>query len=330
MDSKVNIHQYIIEFFLNEETPEGCMAMDKWLNESDQNRQLFNEYKRIWAGVRSIYKMEQFDANVAWHKVNTLNYKNTKRQRVIKNIVYISSGIAATILLFVGLLWSGVLYPSHNYNMVMETEYGNRSQMQLPDGTKVNLNSGSHIGYNYNSKNKIREVSFQGEALFEVAQKEEPFIITTSDGMRLKVLGTTFNLQAYDNDSTIQTTLLEGRVELCKSQKKILMLPGETVVYNKITGDISYLQKEPKYIYGWINDKIYMEDMSLREVAKLLERKYNVKIHLQKGLENIRYNGVIKEKSINDVLEALTILSDIGYYISNNEITLFAKPDKLK
>jgi ferric-dicitrate binding protein FerR (iron transport regulator) len=322
------VKEYITAYFLQEDTTEISPELKEWLNEKVENRLEFEAYRKIWNEIRNIYIMKNFDAKAAWIKVNEANRRHAVLKKRRSRIIHTASGIAASVLLFVALSTSGFL--RHTRLPVtaveMETDNGSRSNMILPDGTHVRLNSGSKISYAFNQKEKIREVAFSGEGFFEVSKDENPFIITTSDELQLKVLGTTFNLSAYKGDETIETTLIEGTVEMGRNGHKLVLKPGETGSYDKTKNTLQQISKISSHTYGWINDKIYMDDMPLVELCKQLERMYDVNITLQGEIgEKIRYNGVVHEESIADVLDALQKLSKINYKMKGKNITINSK-----
>ena len=86
----------------------------------------------------------------------------------------------------------------------MSADYGNRSEIMLPDGSLVKLNAGSEVVYSYDPKKKTREVDFQGEGFFDVSKSKDPFVIKVAGGLNVRVWGTSFNLQAYTDDPVIQ------------------------------------------------------------------------------------------------------------------------------
>ncbi len=143
-------------------------------------------------------------------------------------------GIAASVLLFVVLFsMEYFVRPTNVVEVNAGTNNGNRSEITLPDGTNVKLNTGTTINYTYNRQKNVREVNFHGEAFFKVAKNNSPFIIHTPDGLKIKVLGTTFTVSAYSEDTSYIISLIEGRIELDNQHKGLHWLPGR--LYN-ITG----------------------------------------------------------------------------------------------
>jgi transmembrane sensor len=104
------------------------------------------------------------------------------------------------------------------------------------------------------------------------------------------------------------------------------MKPGEMAVFDKQANKIKQVEGILSHSYGWLDNKLYMEDMPLSVVCKYLERWYDVKIMLQPGLgENIRYNGVIQEETVTDVMNALSRLSKIRYHVTGKNISITSK-----
>ena len=182
--------------------------------------------------------------------------------------------------------------------------------------------------YSFDNSNKIRDVKFNGEGYFEVAKSRNPFIIHTTNGLKLKVLGTKFSLTAYSEDKTIKTTLVEGKVELNSPDNKTLsLIPGQIATYDERTKDLKYTNGQVYQNLGWLDKKLYLDNTSLQEVCTILERWYDVKIVIRKdGLGNtIHYTGVLREETIVDVLDALSKLSEISYQINGKTITINSK-----
>ncbi|MCD8270548.1 MAG: DUF4974 domain-containing protein [Parabacteroides sp.] len=208
----------------------------------------------------------------------------------------------------------------------MAADYGNRSEVTLPDGTSVKLNSGSHITYSYNPKKKVREVNFQGEGFFDVSKNKIPFVVNMANELQLKVWGTSFNLQAYTDDETISASLVEGCIELNHGKDKLIMNAGDMATFNKHTNEIKPVSGILSHSYSWLDDKLYMDHMSLASVCKYLERRYDVNIYLQKGLgEKNHYDGVLQEETITDILEVLSRLSNIDYNVKGKNISITSK-----
>lgn len=283
------------------------------------------KYRMIWTKARSVSIFGRFNPESAWHQVDTKIANDRIRVRRIKNLAYAVSGMAASLLIFFSLAFFTSLLTVSESEISMSTAYGSRSEVVLPDGSKVKLNAGSTIGYRFNKLKNLRMVDFKGEGFFEVAKSNQPFVIQTPDGLQVKVLGTQFNLSAYPDDQMVKTSLVEGSVELSiNGENELLLKPGQIAAFDKQSKELEYVSGEVSHQIGWTQDKLYMDNMSLDEVCRYLERWYDVTITIEdpKIGKSIHYTGVLKEQTVQDVLNALSRLSSINYVVKGKEINI--------
>lgn len=196
--------------------------------------------------------------------------------------------------------------------------YGAKTNLTLPDGSSVWLNSGSSLSFN-TKFGKDRLVTLKGEAFFEVRKNGTPFIVSTKDG-EIEVRGTTFNVKDYEGE-TLQTTLLEGVVKVRKKYRseEVLLEPGQQA---GIFGTELKVKNVDTDLYSsWKDGKLIFRNEYLPEVAKRLERWYNVKIELanDKRLSEISYTGTLEMESFSEVLQLLKVTAPIDF--SYNEKT---------
>ena len=326
MEEKKHIRECIVDYLLSGEKEVADPVLLDWLSQDDKNVQELDRYRRIWIESGRYVNPDIFDVDCGWARIDAYNKRKMHHRMRISSLCYALTGVAATILLMVALSVTGAFERNEDTIVSLTTDYGSRSEIALPDGSIVKLNAGSNITYKYNSKEKIREVQFQGEGYFDVSKSGTPFVVQTHDNVTIKVLGTSFNLKAYDGDPTIQTSLVEGCVVLEHDGNQLSMKPGEVAEYDRRDNTLKQVNGDLSHSYGWLNNKLYMDDMSLGDVCKHLERRYNVDIHIQKDLsEGIRYNGVIQEETIADVLDALSQLSNIAYQMKGRNISITPK-----
>ena len=329
MDEKFPIGEHIVDHLLQEEkSRQPGRELKDWLDSSTENNAELSNYKKIWDVSADAPVIKKFDVNDAWQKVDSEIELRNSRSRRIRNIGLVLSGMAASLLIFFSLNFFTDVFSGSEATIAMSTTYGSRSEVVLPDGSVVKLNAGSNLQYHYDKISQTRKVDFSGEAFFEVSKSKKPFEILTPDGLKVKVLGTKFNLSTYPDDRTAQTSLFEGKVELSKDGSSSLILkPGEMAVLDKNSNQISYAKGEISRTTSWMQNKLYMENMSLEDVCKYLERWYDVHITLsdEKLGEKIHYTGVLKEQTVVDVLNALCQLSSISYELKGKEITINEK-----
>lgn len=180
--------------------------------------------------------------------------------------------------------------------------------LQLADGTKVWLNASSSIKFPTTFSGSTREVSITGEAYFEVSpDKKRPFIVEVR-GMQVEVLGTHFNINSYNDEELIRTTLLEGSVVINQNMRSKKLYPGQQAVVNSI-GDIS-LDKNVNLsqVMSWKNGLFYFENSSLEEVMRELSRWYDVEVVYVDGIPNRNFEGEIQRNlKLSEVLRILEL-----------------------
>lgn len=329
MKEKIPIGERIVDHLLQgEKSSSDFSELNEWQQASSENKDEFEKYQKIWKATEDVSLLQKFDSEKAWKQVDSKIKNQKKRIRQLKNTALVISGMAAMLVIFLSLNFYTDLFSNSSATITMTTTYGSRSEVVLPDGSVVKLNAGSNLNYHFNKKKQTREVNFSGEAFFEVTKSKKPFEIITSDGLIVKVLGTKFNLDTYSEDSIAQASLFEGNIEISKKGANSLLLkPGQMASLNKKSNEITYTQGEISHSTSWMQNKLYMENMSLQDVCTKLERWYDVRIILcDKSLgRKIHYTGVLKEQTVVDVLNALCQLSSISYDLNGKEINIREK-----
>ena len=206
----------------------------------------------------------------------------------------------------------------------LEVPRGGECMIKLDDGTKVWVNAETKLKYPVAFVGDRREVVLEGEAFFDVAKNEKPFIVKTSFG-DVRVLGTAFGISAYASEPESYTTLVRGKVSVEREGvKPVVILPGEQVVTSK-DGKMIKQQVDVEEFVGW-KDGIYVfKEKSLGEIMKTLERWYNISVDFQdKSLVDLPFTGNLKRyDDINVFFDALTRTGDMMYRVEGNQVILF-------
>lgn len=229
---------------------------------------------------------------------------------------------------------TGINYVAHHVENneevrnTISTLTGMEYMLTLADGTKVYLNAESELSFPVSFKGRQRWVELSGEAYFEVAKdSEHPFVITTRD-LSVKVLGTSFNLRAYEDEKEITTTLAEGKVQVFDGQQVKDIVSGEQVVYEKSTKCMT-INKEVevgRYI-AWRKGKFVFRNERLEDMFKSLARWYNVHYQFEnEEVKDMRVGAKLNRYSnMNPIIEMLNknpkisiIRKNEVFYISNN------------
>ncbi|PTQ94167.1 FecR family protein [Mucilaginibacter yixingensis] len=224
---------------------------------------------------------------------------------------------------------------------LVNTPNATRKKLILSDGTQIVLNADSKIQFPDKFEGDTREVRLTGEAYFDVHHDPaHPFIIHTGK-MDVKVLGTAFNIKAYADDNFSETTLLRGKIQVTLRDRPsdiITLKPTEKLVVNYSSpadrGDrngstnvalpkITYLQKKDSMVVetSWLSNKIVFQDEEFAELAKKLERTYNVHIEFEnERVKQLVFTGIFEQENIEQALHAMSLISPFTYKINQNQI----------
>jgi ferric-dicitrate binding protein FerR (iron transport regulator) len=204
---------------------------------------------------------------------------------------------------------------------------GQKSVLQLADGTKVWLNADSRLSYakDFTGKDQ-REVHLEGEAFFDVAHDaSKPFLVHAA-GITVKVLGTSFNVKSYGDDATVETTLVHGKVSINKegdnpTDGNLVLEPNQKAIYRKETKTLSIEHVMAERSSSWRYDQLIFDEAPFADVIVRLERWYDVKIHVQEG-DNLQclLTADLGKESLEEVLNLLVVSQQIKYIQKGNEV----------
>lgn len=267
-----------------------------------------------------------------WNKLISRKFRSTdqlKKQRII----YAGLKYAAIFLIGCISFWllqnifqnkSGSFVESYCELVVPK---GQKSQLHLPDGTTVWLNSESRLRYPANFSQGERWVDLSGEAFFNVTRNNgRSFIVKTND-FNIRVTGTKFNVMAYEDFDRTEASLEEGKIELLSSSGKVKIVelePNQKVLFSKEKREYTIVKSKPEIESSWKNNEFVFEDIEFSEFAKRLERWYDVEIlFADRELSRIRYTGKFKNKeTIWQVLDIIKLTTKIEYTLNDRKLII--------
>ena len=209
---------------------------------------------------------------------------------------------------------------------IVKADKGDKATIELPDGTNVVLNSASQLSYLNNFGENGRRVQLNGEAYFKVAHDEKCAFIVQVGDLEVKVLGTSFNVSAYEDAKDVTVVLLEGKVGVYAQKTSHIMKPGDKIEYNKATHKITATQVHPNDYIEWTKGNIYFEKESLENIMKTLSRIYDVEIRFDSNkLPNEYFTGTIPGGGIQNALNILMLTSPFYYEMDGSVIVLKEK-----
>ena len=266
----------------------------------------------------TLHVMQCVDSDKAFQKVKT---------KIVKKRIFWwqwSQRVAA--ILFLPLLVTTLLIGLGNEKqpgiaqiLEVKTNPGMTTSLVLPDSTVVYLNSESTLSYPSRFDNDTRNVTLQGEAYFEVAKNpEKKFIVSTSHQSQIEVLGTHFNVEAYEKEDRISATLVEGKIGfIYKSNdvsKKVLMDPGQKLVYDSKDNKVQLYATSGESEIAWKEGKIIFRNTPLEEGLRMLEKRYNVEFIIKNDrLKGDSFTGTFTNQRLERILEYFQLSSQIRW-----------------
>lgn len=307
-----------------------------WIAASAENQQYFICQREIWFSAvsreaASVYDKDKAFENFRNRVESQKEIQSTSRRGFSLSALWRYAAVVA-IIIAVGCIsyWQGEVNVKDTFaDISVEAPLGSKTKLYLPDGTLVWLNAGSRMTYSQGVGVDNRKVELEGEGYFEVKRNEKiPFFVKTKD-LQLQVLGTKFNFRDYPEDHEVVVSLLEGKVglnNLLREEKEAVLSPDERAVLNKANGLLTVESVTASNASQWTDGYLFFDEELLPDIAKELERSYNVKIHIANdSLKTFRFYGnfVRREQNIQEVLEALASTEKMQYKIEERNITIY-------
>lgn len=333
----------------------------EWL-EDENIRMELKELEALWHAGAFISSEEKFNTSEGWKNLQQqisgvkglTRFRKKYLMPLLKVAAIVLISFAVSFLLFEYLNDEKV---QEMANVNIEVPLGSKSQMILPDGTKVWLNAGTKLSFPSQFDPEERMVNIEGEAFFQVqSDAERPFIVVASE-LRIKAVGTAFNVKSYPDEQTIEATLVEGKVlierNISRPQRggSIDLLPNQKVIYNKEDHQarkVNLVEKIEKALgneaissatklkmsesiesteenTSWKDNRLVFRSERFDDLARRMERWYNVSITIKtESLKRKSFNGVFEKESVEQALEALKLAARFDYTIKENHITITA------
>jgi transmembrane sensor len=211
------------------------------------------------------------------------------------------------------------------YNTV-STPRGGQYQIVLPDASKVWLNASSSLRFPISFVGKERRVELTGEAYFEVAEnKRMPFKVLANN-LQVEVLGTHFNVMCYDDESSMKTTLKEGKLKVTRQTRAVLLIPAQQATFNKAAETLIVNQADVEKELAWKNGMFNFNDENIEAIMRQLSRWYDVDVSFEGEIPQDYYLGIIRRQSdISQVLNMLELAGGVKFKIAKNKVLVHAK-----
>lgn len=317
---------------------EEKIKFDSWLKQED-NQQIYSGITDLWVNVQKKTASYEPDVEYYWKELSS----RIEKESGVTHTLGVSKGTGryipvrrfyrmlavASVLLVIG--FSSLFYfvkidTGLQHSIQTYSSLTGKSKVVLPDGSEVWLHSNSTLSYNNFNKNNLREVNMTGEAYFDVKKDAgKPFVVKVND-VKVKVHGTSFNVNAYDKSGHVLVSLFEGKVSINVAGKQVFLSPGEEGSYDGITRSLSVKQGDVDFARSWSSDHLRFENKNLRQVCRYLSKWYAVDIDIDPAIaDNQSYTFTLRNESLEEVTRILSRINSIDYHFDENN-KLLLKP----
>lgn len=306
-----------------EATAEEEKILDNWIRDDQSNRELFNQYSRLWERTGKAEQLQQTDIDKEWRRFSDAVSKGKKVRTLsrMNNITRLAAAVVAGLILaFSGLL----IYRTAAYKTVKTV--AEVREVSLPDGSSVTLNSGSELRYPVSFGKSSRDLELQGEAFFDVEENPEKPFSVEAGGIRVKVLGTSFNVEAAAGQNIVTVIVANGKVGIFDesgNEMKGELLKGEKALINTATGSLSLNTNTDPNFNSYKTKHIVFKNSGLEQVISTLEKTYNTNIRVENpGVTENRITVTFNNKDLDYILRTIEATLDLEIEIKDDEVII--------
>lgn len=322
------VDELIVKYLGGNSSPDEIRQLELWVGKSEENGDYFRQLSEIWEHSQQLHISNENALtkvlNRIYHNPPTFNLWNVLQK--IAAVLFIP--------LLVGTFWLLNEYSSGKGNELKNRKvvaaFGTYTHFQLPDGSKVWLNSGSSLEYPDEFATDKRIINLSGEAYLEVCSNQKsPFFVNTPFFI-VKATGTRFNVSAYKNWQYPSVALAEGVVSVQKpastknEDRLVILRPDQCLQMDTSTGEFSVVTEDSYKHFAWKDGKLVFRNDLLSNVAKRISLQYNVDIEIiGNQMQQYRYRATFENESLGELLTLLKLSSPFDF----KEISQEIRPD---
>lgn len=325
-DKDILFEDLMSEYISGSITDESKVTLFTLIEESDLYRKQYNERIKLYA-LLHIPMFESRKESGYAHLKERLGI--TVGKTAYKWLIYARNIAAVALLTIIVSMGSIFTYKELDHSgdslfNEMTVPLGSQTKVLLPDGSTAILNSGSVLKYPLSYGRKERNVYLVGEGYFEVAKDKERVFQVYAGGTKVEVTGTIFNVRSYLEDNLTEISLIEGGVDVYANNRLLRLKPNEKAIYNRKTRQLYSEETDARKTALWTNGRLTFVNASFTNLLKDIERKYNVKIHVEsRQAEREYFSGSIDlEMSLQEVFNFIDVDKKYSFEISGSTILL--------
>lgn len=327
----------VMKVLSGEASSEEVQELNRQLEQSKELQNEFDTLQNIWEGTQ--IKQEFSNQDLVYRKIrhNILAQEkstllNSQKKDRWTRLRWVAAAAILIMFSIIFVVHEGILdeeqYAQENAQWIeKQNPTGQKSRIYLPDGSEVWLNAESSIRYLSDFNDSSRTIDLKGQAYFEVVKDSlRPFVVHT-ELADISVLGTKFDVKAYEGERTAKISLLEGKVAVQKNQSKEYLQPGQMAVASKSTEDQNYefrvLPANVEDIVAWKDGLLIIDGLEFYDIVANLQRWYGVNIDVIGNPDKaMKFNGRFSNEYLDNVLESMRYGRDFDYEINGKNVVI--------
>lgn len=330
----------IIDRLTGSTSDESDLQLQQWIEASEENKLYFESLQKLWESLDLSNEAEQYDSNKAFElfkdRARTDTLETARKKKAEKHLPlrkwlsYAAVFIPFLLLCYCTSRYFILQFEDWKAPRLSEVVVPNGSKIQLTlqDGSKVWLNAGSRLQYDSNFGKKSRIIKLSGEAYLEVARNEASPFIVDAGAVKVKVLGTRFNINAYSDNNEIKVALLQGSIEMKTSGGTTLQLaPQDVARFNISSGQTQLCHSSDcsQNPIDWVDSRLVFDGEDFEQIAHTLERNFNVKINIHRDtIKKRRFIGdFVNNETIEQIFNVMSSDGKFRYAIKGNMIDIY-------
>ena len=325
----------IIQALAGEISPADRSRLQHWLDRSDKNRRVYEQYKAVWSLGPGRSSVTKADADVAlasvWQRIEAEEQRQPATRKLLnpvhgsrlRKMHWISGAAAAILLLLATSLFFIMRDPGSTYLHALAKK--DKEVIQLDDGSQVHLKAGASITYPYPFGRRERSLELSGNAYFEVASDESrPFIIKAREA-EILVLATSFYVEQDLTGYPLAVSVTSGRVKIHSLDgdfDEAILEAGQRGMLRETKREVITSDFEDMNILAWKTSRLIFNDESLENVFRLLEQNFDVSVEAPDEVMELRLTARFVEEDFRDIMRSISLAFGLELKEENKSFTL--------
>jgi len=324
-NNHIDPYELIGKYLAGQANQEEISRLEDWVKEDTEHKKQFLEFKNLWIKSGVVKSESSIDLDTEWKNLESKLFDDSSKVRTLYRTVEKKNyrtifRYAAILIVLIAL--SGILFFMLSKPKMNEITASNSVVTTLlPDGSEVTLNIGSKIIYPEKFSKDSRSIKLEGDAFFNVAPDKSKTFIIEAGGSTVKVLGTSFYLNAKADQPKTEVTVSSGKVSFVCGSEEIILVAGDKGIFDKEKGTLEKMTNEDENFISWKTRKLIFHEEKLESVIRKIEQTYGTKIQVATPeISDCRLTATFDNQSLDAVLEILKATFNLQIQKQNDHV----------